>query len=92
MPLIALLFNIVVAIVRACISKAREAKPQPLCAECSFAHMQFGANGRRTISCTYGGGLRLMKLDVLYCSDYRSRDLPPRKSAIGFVKEIAPSE
>ncbi|GAC1430730.1 MAG: hypothetical protein NVS1B11_25760 [Terriglobales bacterium] len=91
MPLIALLFNLVVVIIRAYIRKSREAKAQPLCAECSFASIQFGANGRRTISCTYGGGLRLMKLDVLYCSDYSSRDLPPRKT-IGFVKEIAPSE
>ncbi len=33
-----------------------------------------------------------MKLDVLYCTDYRARDLPLRDAVIGFVHEIAPAE
>jgi hypothetical protein len=47
---------------------------------------------RRAISCTYGGGVRPMKLDVLYCTDYRARDAPLRPSVIGFVYEIASAE
>ena len=33
-----------------------------------------------------------MKLDVLYCTDYRARDAPLRPGVIGFVYEIAPTE
>jgi hypothetical protein len=33
-----------------------------------------------------------MKLDVLYCTDYRARDLPLRAGVIGFVHEIAPAD
>jgi hypothetical protein len=67
----------------------RECKPalKPLCSECTFAHIQFGASGRRAISCTFGGGVRAMKLDVLYCTDYRNRVMPARP-AIGFVPNI----
>ena len=72
--------------------KDRAAKPEPLCADCFYAHVQYGANARRTISCTYGGYVRPMKLDVLYCTDYRARNLPLRAGVIGFVREIAPAE
>jgi hypothetical protein len=37
------------------VRKTREAKPQSLCVDCFYAHVQYGANGRRAISCTYGG-------------------------------------
>jgi hypothetical protein len=53
--------------------------------------VQYGANARRAISCTYGGGVRPMKLDVLYCTDYQDRNLPTRTRVIGFVREIAPA-
>ena len=33
-----------------------------------------------------------MTLDVLYCTEYRDHNLPPRSVAIGFVREIAPAE
>lgn len=66
-------------------------KPKPLCNECAFAHIQFGACGRRTISCTFGGGVRQLKMDVLYCSDYVPRQTPARP-AIGFVQEVASAE
>ena len=33
----------------------RAAKPEPLCVGCLHAHVQYAANARRAISCTYGG-------------------------------------
>ena len=74
------------------ITQAGKVKPTPLCAECFFAHVQYAANARRAISCTYDGAVRPMTLDVLFCTDYRARDLPLRAGAIGFVHEIAPAE
>jgi len=71
---------------------ARKVRPDSLCADCYFAHVQYAANARRAISCTYGGAVRPMKLDVLYCTDYRDRNLPVRAGVIGFVREIAPAE
>lgn len=78
MPLIiiAMLFKLVLDGIRECVRKTNESKPAPLCAGFVFAHVQYGANARRAISCTYGGGVRPMKLDVLYCTDYRARDMP----------------
>jgi hypothetical protein len=74
------------------LAKRRDApKAKPLCNECTFAHIQFGACGRRTISCTFGGGVRPLKIDVLYCTDYRPRYTPPRPG-IGFVAQIVPAE
>jgi hypothetical protein len=87
-----LLFKFVFKGVRLFVRKARQVKPRPLCADCFFAHVQYAANGRRAISCTYGGVVRSMKLDVLYCTDYRARNLPLRSGVIGFVHEIAPAE
>lgn len=65
-------------------NRARTTKPKSMCIECAFAHIQYGACGRRSISCTYGGVVRPVALDVLYCTDYRPRYAPAR-SAIGFV-------
>ncbi len=59
-----------------------------LCAQCAFVHMQYGATGRNTVFCTFGGGVREVKLDVLYCTDYRDRNGPPRLVRIGFAPEI----
>ena len=94
MPLFifAMLLKALVECARAFVRKPREAKPAPLCADCVFAHVQYGANARRAISCTYGGGVRPMKLDVLYCTDYRARDAPLRPGVIGFVYENASAE
>lgn len=93
MPLIifAMVLTAVVEAVRAFTRKPREAEPAALCADCAFAHIQYGANARRAISCTYGGGVRPMKLDVLYCTDYQGRNLPTRTRVVGFVREIAPA-
>ena len=70
----------------------REVKPVPLCKDCVHAHVQYSTNARLAISCMYGGTLRPLKLDVLYCTDYQSRSLPARARVIGFVREIASVE
>jgi hypothetical protein len=75
------------AIVRA-LRRLRTKRPRGLCAGCAFVHMQYGATGRNAVFCTYGGGVRLVKLDVLYCTDYRDRHLPARTVRIGFVPEV----
>lgn len=59
-----------------------------LCAGCAFVHMQYGASGRNAVFCTFGGGVREVKLDVLYCTDYRNRNAAPRLVQIGFAPEI----
>jgi len=82
-----IVFRLLAAIAQAFIRREHAANPKPICAECAFAHIQYGACGRRAISCTFAGGIRVLKLDVLYCTDYRSRTETPRP-AIGFVREI----
>jgi hypothetical protein len=59
-----------------------------LCAHCAFVHMQYGATGRNAVFCTFGGGVREVKLDVLYCTDYRNRNTPLRLVRIGFAPDI----
>jgi hypothetical protein len=50
--------------------------------------MQYGATGRNTVFSTFGGRVREVKLDVLYCTDYRNRNTPPRLVRVGFAPEI----
>jgi hypothetical protein len=92
MAIFVLVIKFMAEFVRALVRKAREAKPQPLCVDCFHAHVQYAANGRREISCGYGGAVRRMKLDVLYCTGYCPRNTPTRAGVIGFVREIAPAE
>jgi hypothetical protein len=95
MPLVVfimLLRGVVHGALHAFRDKPREVKGEPLCAECSHAHMQYGANARRAISCTFGGAVRPVKLDVLYCTDYQPRNRPVRSRPIGFVREIAAAD
>jgi hypothetical protein len=89
---VALLFRIVMESVRGSIRERRAARPKPICTDCFYAHVQYGANARRAISCTYGVFVRPMKLHVLYCTDYRARSMLLRTGAIGFVREIGPAE
>jgi hypothetical protein len=89
---VALLFRIILDGVRGYVRARRKTKPSPICAECFYAHVQYGAKAERAISCTYGGFVRPMKLDVLYCTDYRARTLSFRNGTIGFGREIAPAE
>ena len=69
-----------------------EAKTEPLCVGCLHAHVQYAANAQRAISCAYGGAVRPMKLDVLYCTDYQARNVSARSHAVGFVREIVPAD
>jgi hypothetical protein len=90
MPII--VYVIVIAILRAVsetLKRMRAKRPRGLCAGCSFVHMQYGATGRTAVFCTFGGGIRQVKLDVLYCTDYRDRNAQPRLVRIGFTPEIS---
>lgn len=66
-----------------------ESKRQPasdsLCVGCTSAHVQYGADGKRAVACTFGGGVRTVQMVVLYCTDYCDRNVPQRKVAVGFV-------
>jgi hypothetical protein len=56
MPVVVFLFvKIVMESIRAFVRKGRAVRPQPLCVDCSYAHVQYGTSGKRAISCTYGG-------------------------------------
>ena len=83
-----LLYLIVIAVLRY-FRRKRAPMPRGLCAECAFAHIQHGAEAKSATFCTFGGGVRPVTLDVLYCTDYRDRDTPPRAVPMGFAREIA---
>src|SRR5882672_2105100 len=87
MPFVALiaLVNLILTMVKVRARKAKESKPKSLCVDCSFAHIQYGANGRRATSCTFNGGVRPIALDVLYCTDFRVREVVVESRPIGFV-------
>jgi len=87
----ALLFNFVIRAIRAVRQKKNKAVSESLCAACFHAHMQYGANARRAISCAYRGAVNPVKLDVLYCTNYQARSQPAPRP-IGFVRQIAPAE
>jgi hypothetical protein len=89
MPLI-VFFVVVNALTRLFVAIARrnrEPEPAPMCADCSFAHMQYAVNGRRVISCRFGGGVRPVTINVMYCTDYLNRGAPARVVRVGFVRE-----
>jgi hypothetical protein len=50
--------------------------------------MQYGATGRNAVFCTFGGGVRQVKIDVLYCTDYHDHNTPVRLVQVGFAPEI----
>lgn len=54
--------------------------------------MQYGATGRNAVFCTFAGGVRHVKLNVLYCTDYRNRNAAPRLAQIGFAAEVRGAE
>lgn len=89
MPLF--VFVILMGIVRGLIAALKRPRKKPahgLFAGCGFVHMQYGATGRNAVFCTFGGGVREVKLDVLYCTDYRDRNAMPRLVQIGFAREV----
>ena|SRR6185369_1775776 len=73
----ALLFNFVIRAIRAVRQKKNKAVSESLYAACFHAHMQYGANARRAISCAYRGAVNPVKLDVLYCTNYQARSQHP---------------
>jgi hypothetical protein len=87
--LIALVVRVMVAVVQNYRDKRAKTKSEPRCVSCAHAHVQYAANVRRAISCTYGGSVRPVKLDVLYCTDYEHRCRTAPARSIGFVREIA---
>lgn len=68
--------------------RPRKRVARALCTECAFVHMQYGATGKNAVFCTFGGGVREVKLDVLYCTDYRNRNAPLRLVQVGFAPEM----
>jgi len=81
------LFRLIVEVVRV-VRGNRERKPQPVCVGCVFAHVQYAANGRIAISCTFGGGVRMMNLDVVYCTDFRDRTRLVQIAPAGFASGL----
>ena|ERR1700733_11144083 len=84
---LSLLVRLIMNGIRVVSRKTQSKKPKPLCADCCHAHVQYGSNAKRAISCTFGGMVRPVTIDVLYCTDYQSRNAQPRPSRIGFVHE-----
>jgi len=82
-----LFYGMMIAFMR-WMKRKRMPKPRALCAECSFAHIQYGTKAQRAIFCTYGGGVRPVGLDILYCTDFRDRNAVPRLVPVGFIREI----
>ena len=80
-----MLINILTRFGMAAVRNRRKPKPEPMCVTCSFVHMQYAASGKRAISCTFAGGIRLITIDVMYCTDYRDRTAPIRMPVVGFV-------
>jgi hypothetical protein len=83
------IFYLIVLAVLRYVRRQRAPKPRGLCVECAFAHIQYGANAKIATFCTFGGGVRPVALDVLYCTDYRDRNAQPRIVTIGFVPPAA---
>jgi hypothetical protein len=86
-----IVYVIVISILRGVsevVKRKRAPRPRGLCAGCTFVHMQYGATGRNAVFCTFGGGVRAVQLDVLYCTDYRDRNAPPRLVRVGFAPEM----
>jgi len=79
-------YLIVMALVRT-IRRVRGGQPASLCTECRYAHIQYAANGRRATSCTFGGGVRAVNLDVLYCTDFCNRTAEVTVRLLGFIRE-----
>ena len=85
----ALFLLLIVDVIRALctqVGKTRPTKPRPLCTDCLHAHVQYAANGRRAIACTFAGAVRPVTIDVMYCTDYRDRNAAPRLAPVGFVR------
>jgi hypothetical protein len=80
--------GIAIALLRA-IRRKRAPESRSLCAGCCFVHMQYAANGRNALFCTFGGVVRPVQFDVMYCTDFRDRTAPERIVRVGFVPGTA---
>ena len=85
---VAFLVSAIVAL-RQAKNGAHSPKPEPLCVDCTWAHIQWKSNAKRDLHCSFGHGLRPVRADVLHCTDFghwaRPRNLPP----LGFVQITA---
>jgi hypothetical protein len=72
--------------------RLRTRRPRGMCAGCTFVHMQYGAAGRNAVFCTFGGVVRPVQIEVLYCTDYRDRSVPERLVRIGFARSSHETE
>jgi hypothetical protein len=70
------------------VRRLRASRPRGMCAGCRFVHMQYGASGRNAVFCTYGGVVRPVQIDVLYCTDYLDRSTGSRPGRIGFAPGV----
>ena len=75
---------------RAVHARASQPKPDPICVDCTFAHIQWSTNGRRDLLCTYGHKLRPIGTIVAFCTSYLVRPVPRPHGPVGFV-QIAPA-
>jgi hypothetical protein len=94
MPL-TIVFMIALGIVRGAVRAFRRLparRPRGMCVGCRFVHMQYGATGRNAVFCTFGGGVRPVQIDVLYCTDYCSRSVGVRLVRIGFAPAVRGAE
>jgi hypothetical protein len=93
MPAVLFLF-VVRIVVEVCkwMRQVRANKPLPLCTDCTYAHVQYATNGRLAIACTFAGSVRPVQLDVMFCTDYSNRNVPPRLVSIGFVRDTSVME
>jgi len=87
MPEMILFWGVIAMLARTVRLRTRSAtaRTNSLCTGCTHAHIQHAANGTRAIFCTYGGGVRPMTLDVLYCSDFVNRYAVVPARTVGFV-------
>jgi hypothetical protein len=85
-------FYLIVLAVLRWVRRKRVPNPRGLCARCTFAHIQHGMNARTATFCTFAGMVRPIKLDVLYCTDFRDRDTPRRVPVIGFARPMESAE
>ncbi len=94
-PFVMILVVVLVQIMRVLFKQhgtVESQKAQPLCNDCTFAHVQVDGKGHTTIFCTFGGGVRPVKAEVVFCTDFRNRYVPVRQVPVGFVPVISAAE
>ena len=90
--MLGIVFYLVLLAVIRYLRKTRSPRPQGVCATCVFAHIQYSPTGRIATFCTYGQVVRPVKIEVMYCTDYRDRGVPQPLTVIGFVRPASEPE